>query len=100
MINAGNILVHEFIGLEAAVARCTDRSMEGQRGMVVDETKNTLVVETQAERGGARELVLPKTACVFRFSLPAGGTVDVDGRTVALDPVERAKRLAKACRWY
>jgi len=96
MINAGNILVHEFIGLDVSVARCTDRSMEGKRGTVVDETKNTLVVEER----GARELVLPKAACVFRFSLPAGGTADVDGRVVALDPVERAKRLAKSCRWY
>lgn len=94
MISRGNLLVHEFIGLEAEVVRCTDRKAAGIRGMVVDETANTLVLAS-----GGREKVIPKKACVFRFTLPNGEKVDVDGGLVALDPVERPKKLAKYCKW-
>ena len=88
-----NILAHEFIGLEAEVARCTDRKMEGMRGIVVDETRNTLVLDVR----GA-EKVLPKAACVFRFTLPNGEKADVIGRLVAVAPEDRPKKLMKYCR--
>jgi ribonuclease P protein subunit POP4 len=90
MITKGNLLIHEFIGLNVEVVRCTDRKMNGLRGRVVDETKNTLVLES-----GGRERIIPKNACVFRFTLPGGEKVDVDGGLVSVDPVERAKKLAK-----
>jgi len=93
MITAGNLLIHELIGLEAEVVRCTDRKMAGTRGKVVDETANTLVLA-----GAGREKVVPKKACAFRFTLPSGEKVDVDGGLIALNPVERPKRLAKYCR--
>jgi len=93
MITRDNLLIHEFIGLEVEVVRCTDRKMEGVRGRIVDETANTLVVE-----GKGRERVVPKKACVFRFTLPSGERVDVDGRLIAVSPVERPKKLAKHCR--
>ncbi|VVC72152.1 Ribonuclease P protein component 1 [uncultured archaeon] len=93
MITPGNILVHELIGLEAEVVRCADREMEGMKGKVVDETKNTLVIES-----GGRERIIPKAHCVFRFALPDGRTAEVSGKLIALDPVERSKKLAQNCR--
>ncbi len=92
MITKGNILAHELIGLAVEVVRSTDRKMAGMKGEVVDETKNTLVVEI-----GGKEKTLPKSACVFRFTLPDGGKADVDGKLIALAPEERPKRLMKYC---
>ena len=93
MITKGNLPIHELIGLEVEVVRCTDRKMAGTRGVVVDETANTLVL-----KGAGREFVVPKKACAFRFTLPSGEKADVDGGLIALNPVERPKRLAKHCR--
>ncbi len=90
-ITGRNVAVHELIGLEAEVARCTDRKMEGMKGKVVDETRNTLVLEI----GGA-EKVLPKAACVFRFTLPNGEKAEVCGRMIALAPEDRTKKLMKS----
>ena len=93
MITAGNILVHEFIGLRVGIARCADRKLEGFGGVVVDETRNTLRVSC-----GGKERTVVKNGCVLRFTLPAGGSVDVDGSIVSLDPAERPKRLARLCK--
>ena len=93
VITAGNLLVHEFIGLNAEVVRCTDRKQQGMKGKIVDETKNMIVIET-AE--GEKEIV--KKNCIFRFSLPDGKTAEVEGELIALDPAERPKKLAKYCR--
>ena len=88
---ARNIAAHELIGLGVEVARCTDRKMEGMRGIVVDETKNTLVIESRG-----KEATVPKRACVFRFTLPEG-KAEVDGRLIAVAPEDRTKKMMKHC---
>ena len=98
MITPDNVLIHELIGLEAEVVRCADRGMEGAKGKVVDETKNTLVMETGAGGIGAKEKTVPKKPCLFRFTLPDGRKVEVEGKMIAFDPVERSKKLAQHCR--
>ena len=92
-ITKGNIVAHELIGLGVEVIRSTDRKMAGMKGEVVDETRNTLVIE----KGGA-EKVLPKSCCVFRFTLPGGETADVGGKLIAVAPGDRPKKLMKYCR--
>ena len=93
LITRDNLLIHEFIGLEVEVVRCTDRKMKGVHGRIVDETANTFVVESKG-----RERAIPKKSCLFRFTLPNGENVDVDGGLITVSPVERPKKLAKYCR--
>ena len=45
-----NIVLNELIGLRVRVVRCIDKKQRGLEGRVVDETKNTLVVETEEGR--------------------------------------------------
>lgn len=97
MITPENAAIHELIGLEAEVVRCADRGMQGLKGVVVDETRNTFVFGV-SQGGKAEERTVPKAACVFRFTLPSGKTVDVVGKSIAVDPVERPKKLARHCR--
>lgn len=92
-INEGNILAHELIGLAVEVARSTDRKMAGMKGEVVDETRNTLVISA-----GGKEKTLPKGMCVFRFTLPGGKKVEVDGKLIAVAPEDRPKKLMRYCR--
>ncbi|MDY6771518.1 MAG: ribonuclease P protein component 1 [Candidatus Nanohaloarchaea archaeon] len=78
-----NLPRHELIGLEAEVVEATDPSREGITGTVVDETKNTLVLDTDQ---GERQI--PKEESVFRFHL-GDLKVRVNGRLLAGRPEER-----------
>lgn len=80
-----NLPGHELIGLYAEVSRSTDPSRTGTKGRVVDETKNTLVLES----GGA-EKVVPKKEVWLRFKL-AGRHVDVKGSALLARPEDRTK---------
>ena len=61
-MRSGDIRRRELIGLEVEVVGSTCPAHLSVRGRVVDETRNTLVVE----QDGA-EKVLPKECCEFLF---------------------------------
>lgn len=84
MISPQNILRHELIGLDVLVARASNPGHVGVSGRIIDETKNTLVIQTG--RGEAR---IPKRLSVFRIRLPDGTTVDVDGSSLEMQPERR-----------
>ncbi|CCJ36609.1 ribonuclease P protein component 1 [Methanoculleus bourgensis] len=84
MISPRNVLRHELIGLDVLVARASNPGHVGVSGRIIDETRNTLVIRT--ERGEKR---IPKRFSVFRFRLPDGTTVDVDGSSLEMQPERR-----------
>ena len=84
MISPQNVLRHELIGLDVLVARASNPGHVGVSGRVIDETRNTLVILT-----GRGETRIPKRFSVFRFRLPDGTTVDVDGSSLEMQPERR-----------
>ena len=86
MITPQNLVKHELIGLEARVVECTNKASIGIRGMVVDETRNMLVIES-----GGKEKRLAKGQCVFSFRL-GEKWVRVDGRLLVARPEDRIKK--------
>jgi len=86
-ITARNLLRHELIGLDVEVVRDRNPSNASIRGRVVDETRNTLLI-----RKGERERRIAKRTAVFRFSLPDGAAVDVEGPALVGRPEDRVKR--------
>jgi ribonuclease P protein subunit POP4 len=90
MIDKNNILIHEFLGLEVEIAKSTCRNLIGKRGRVVDETKNTIEIE----RDGVAKLI-PKRSSTFRFYLPSGDSVEVEGKLVEYKPEDRPKKLMR-----
>lgn len=80
-----NIRKHELIGLPIIVTGAPDPSLVGLRGVVVDETRNTLRVETP--RG---ERIVPKQGATFTFEIE-GGLV-VAGDDLLFRPEDRIKR--------
>ncbi len=91
-ITPQNILRHELIGLTVRVTQATDPSFKGIRGTVVDETKNMLKI-----LGPEKALMIPKEIATFRFNLPSGIRVDVDGERLVARPESRLKTRVR--RW-
>jgi ribonuclease P protein subunit POP4 len=91
-ITPQNLVRHELIGLEVRIAKSTDRTQKSLRGTVVDETYNTLKIET---RYG--EKVVSKANVVFVFTLPSKVRVEVGGRLLVSRPEDRIKK--KFPRW-
>ena len=83
-----NIKYHELIGLRVRVVSHSDPTLCGIEGVVVDETRNTLVIEV----GGRRKRVL-KLYGVFEFTLPNGKKVYLDGSEILGRPEDRLKRV-------
>ncbi len=93
-ITAENIKGHEMIGLEVLVKKSSDKSREGIIGKIVDETKNTFIVEGKHEspKGEVKikKFIMPKKECEFEFNLN-GEKVIVKGIEIMRRPEERAK---------
>lgn len=55
VISKENLSAHEWIGLECKVVASTDSGRKGLKGKIVNETRNTITIETA---GG--EKIVPK----------------------------------------
>ena len=91
-IKPENILRHELIGLKTIVARSSNTLLVGTRGQIVDETRNTVKLNT---REGVK--MIPKGVVVFRFDLPDGSIVEVEGAKLVGRPENRMK--ARGRKW-
>ena len=92
MITPHNILRHELIGLQVRVLDALNPSVNGIRGKVIDETRNTLSISN-----GEETAMIPKEIATFRFHLPTGILVDVDGGRLMSRPENRLKTRTR--RW-
>jgi len=87
--NNKNIVLSELIGLRAKIVECSDKKQKGMEGKVIDETKNTLILET---RNGIKT-VIKKTA-VFKFYV-GNKSFTVRGEEISFRPQERTKKALK-----
>ena len=83
---------HELIGLKTIVARSSNTLLVVTRGRIVDETRNTVKLST---REGVK--MIPKGIAVFRFDLPDGSIVEVEGAKLVGRPENRMK--ARGRKW-
>ncbi len=91
-VEPGNILNHELIGLQAQVVSDSNPTNISLSGRVVDESRNTLVIEVRE-----KPVRIGKKDAVFRFHLPSG-IVEVEGYAIIGRPQDRIKRRLKR-RW-
>lgn len=90
MITPKTLVRHELISLKVKVVESTNPSQIGAEGVVTDESRQTLTIETKkGERSFAKD------QCVFRFILPSGEKVRVDGRILVARPEDRIKKKFK-----
>lgn len=84
-----NIVLNELIGLKAKVIKSLDRKQKGLSGTVIDETKNTVLLETPS---GTRTVI--KKTSVFRFYSGRKSFV-VNGEEIGFRPHERIEKSMK-----
>lgn len=89
MISGENALIHEWIGLNVRVLKSSCRTMERTCGKIIDETKNTVVIEGS---GGAI-LTLPKKSCVFELEVKKGHWIRIRGDSACYSPEDRLKKI-------
>lgn len=84
MITPQNILFHELIGLDVTVAHAPTPSLVGIAGLIVDETRNTVMIKT-----GSGLKRVGKKGVTLRIRLPEGKVVDLDGSALLMAPERR-----------
>lgn len=82
-----DFMKREFIGLEVEVASSTHEGYRSIRGRVVDETKNTIVIQQQG-----REKRVPKSGNEFLFTY-GGERFAVQGSEIQHRPEDRIKKI-------
>jgi len=78
-------LIGEFIGSDLVVLESSIESFRGVRGKIVDETKNTFVIEV-----GGREKRIPKRNTIFEI-----GGKRVPGDKIMFRAEDRPRKLKK-----
>jgi ribonuclease P protein subunit POP4 len=90
MISARNILRHELIGLVVSVAEASNPLHRGISGMIIDETRNTILIRTP--HGDRR---IQKQYTRFCISIPDGTRVLIDGSALVSAPEKRITQYVK-----
>jgi ribonuclease P protein subunit POP4 len=90
MISPRNILRHELIGLDVSVVEASNPLHRGITGLIVDETRNTLLIRTPA---GDRRI--QKQYSRFRIILPDRTLVIIDGSALVSAPERRITQYMK-----
>jgi ribonuclease P protein subunit POP4 len=94
MISPENLVRHELIGLPVEVAGGTNSTMVGISGRVIDETRNTFLIET---RSGDKRV--PKSCNCFIFTLFKGLKVKAEGSVLVSKPENRINKKIRRSRW-
>ncbi|MEW6295411.1 MAG: ribonuclease P protein subunit [Candidatus Diapherotrites archaeon] len=86
-INRKNILGHELNGLKINIINSSDPKKIGVNGVIVKETKNTFVIESQG-----KEKIVPKKEVLIEFEIQ-GEKIAVNGKELIARPEDRIKKM-------
>jgi ribonuclease P protein subunit POP4 len=81
-----NFVRHELIGLKVNVKKSKNVSHERISGIVIDETRNMLVIEHKG-----REVMIPKKDTLFEFEI-GKKKIEVNGNLLIGRPEDRLKK--------
>ncbi len=92
-ISPENIVRHELIGLKVTVSDSSNPCLAGISGCVVDETRNTFLLETVR---GIKRVTKANTSLIF--DLP-NGRVKITGSILISQPENRISKRIQRTRW-
>ncbi len=87
------LLQHELIGLDARVVKSSHPNYVGIAGKVLNETRNTLVIQHKNKKK-----IVVKGVAVFHFTMPDRTIVEIDGKVIVGRPEDRIKKRVRR-RW-
>lgn len=79
----------ELIGLEAEVTDAKNRSLIGLKGLIVDETKSTISIET---KDGIKRVIKSQVMLTIMFE---GRAFQIDGKILVGRPEDRLKKIRR-----
>ena len=77
----------EFIGLRVKIIECSDPTWIGQCGLIIDETKNTFLIEIDNKK----KIIAKKTAR-FEFIIN-NEKISINGEKIKFRPEDRIKKI-------
>jgi ribonuclease P protein subunit POP4 len=89
MRSSNNLPVHEFIDLQVAIKDSSDPGLVGISGRIIDETKNTLLIE----KDDGKMVKVQKEMNVFEFTISGNEHVLLSGGDIAYRPQDRIKKI-------
>lgn len=89
-----NLARNELIGLHLTVAESSNPGQIGITGQVIDETRNTFLLETKA-----KVVRLAKKNMSLVFILPDGQRVRICGSVLISQPENRISKRMQKTRW-
>jgi ribonuclease P protein subunit POP4 len=89
MRSSNNLPVHELIDMAVEVKESSDPSLIGISGKVMDETKNTLLIE----KCDGKMITVQKNMNVFEFKFSGNERVLLSGGDIAYRPQDRIKKI-------
>ena len=78
----------EYIGLMATIVKSPSRKRIGISGKVVDETKNTIMIE----KSDGKVARIPKESTTFAFR-KGNERFEIDGSRIMYRPEDRTKKI-------
>ncbi|HUU78983.1 MAG TPA: ribonuclease P protein subunit [candidate division Zixibacteria bacterium] len=99
-ITPKNIHRHELIGLNIEIVKSADPKIIGTKGIVIDETQHMFVIQSinNTETIAQKRIKIQKKICSFRFTLPTGELVDIEGSLLNSKSENRIKNIIRK-RW-
>jgi len=82
-----SLTAHELIGLKTIINSSPDPSIKGLAGIIRDETKNTLKIETKG-----RILTIPKKDTSFLVEFGSGQSAILNGDQLVCRSEDRVKK--------
>lgn len=80
----------ELIGLKAKILRSPDYGLVGKVGVIMDETKNVIVLDVKG-----REVVIPKKGLKLLINVGTPGEREILGEMVHWRPEDRIKKKGR-----
>jgi len=101
-ITPAELPFHEWIGRFVKVDSSCDPTLNGLSGKIIDETRNTVIIETDSSNKSGSIKIVPKAGTVFVFELERISqtgrniSVKIDGNITLSQPQNRIKNLKKS----
>ena len=86
-MNGKKLAREELIGLKVKIKECKDKSWIGKSGLIVDETKNTFLIEVDNQKKK-----IAKKIATFEFEYE-GEKIILDGSKITYRPEDRIKKV-------
>ncbi|MEF8848025.1 MAG: ribonuclease P protein subunit [Candidatus Thermoplasmatota archaeon] len=86
-MNKKKLAKHELVGRTVKIKKCTDSTLKGTSGRIIDETKNTFLIKK-----GKKHIRIAKMTAEFEFKINEK-KISINGSKITYRPEDRTKKV-------